>query len=275
MHEIVASLAIVIAIAAAARSTWSPCGQSMLAQITPLAEAGRRQRFARTACWFIVGALVGGLTLGAVTAVTAGFAALVATSELTASTALGIAAACAFASAAVDTRVLGFGPPFFRRQVNEDWLSRYRAWVYGSGFGWQIGVGVATYVMTAAIPLMIVLGILSANPWAALGIGAVFGLARGLAVLLGAPVRTLPALHSFHRRFDATAEPVRQIVIATQLAVAVGSTWAVAPASAAGALTAGTLMLFAWVRYRSSRGTNALTVDRASAPVAPPRRAVA
>ncbi len=213
MHESVASLAVVIAIAAAARSTWSPCGQSMLAQITPLAEAGRRQRFARTACWFIVGALAGGLTLGAATA---GFGALVALSDLTASTALGIAAACAFATAAVAARVLGFGPPFFRRQVNEEWLSRYRAWVYGSGFGWQIGVGVATYVMTAAVPLM----------------------------------------------------------IATQLAVAVGSTWALAPASVAGALTVGTLMLFAWVRWQSSRGTNALTVDRASAPT-PSQRAVA
>jgi hypothetical protein len=272
VHEIVFSLAIVIAVAAAARSTWSPCGQSMLAQITPLAEAGRRQRFGRTACWFIVGALAGGLTLGAVAA---GLAALVATSDLTQSTALGISAACAYVSATVDARVLGFGPPFFRRQVNEDWLTRYRSWLYGSGFGWQIGVGVATYVMTAAIPLTIALGILSASPWAALGIGAIFGLARGLAVLLGAPVRTLPALHSFHRRFDAAAEPVRQFVIAAQLAVAVGATWAVAPTSVAAALTVAALALFAWVRYRSSRGTNALTVDRASAPVAPPRRAVA
>lgn len=272
MHEIVASLAVVIALAAAARSTWSPCGQSMLAQITPLAEAGRRQRFARTACWFILGALVGGLTLGAAIA---GLAALVATTELTATAALAIAAACAIVSATIDARVLGFGPPFFRRQVNEDWLSRYRSWLYGSGFGWQIGVGVATYVMTAAIPLTVALGVLTADPWAALGIGAVFGLARGLAVLLGAPVRTLPALHSFHRRFDAAAEPVRQIVIATQLAVGVGATWAVTSVPVAAAVTVGAFALLAWVRYRASRGTDALTVDRASAPASAQNRAVA
>ena len=65
-----------------------------------------------------------------------------------------------------------FGPPFLRRQVNEDWLTNYRPWVYGGGFGWQIGAGVTTYVMTAAVPLMIMLGALDAKPWAALAIGA-------------------------------------------------------------------------------------------------------
>ena len=83
---------------------------------------------------------------------------------------------------AISARVLGFGPPFLRRQVNEDWLSRYRSWLYGSGFGWQIGVGFTTYIMTAAVPLTIVFAALSASPWAALGIAVVFGLARGLTV---------------------------------------------------------------------------------------------
>ncbi|MEX0664689.1 MAG: hypothetical protein WD598_07945 [Acidimicrobiia bacterium] len=259
MNETIALLGVVIAIAAAARSTWSPCGQSMLSQITPIAEAGRRQRFGRTACWFIGGAVVGGLTLGGLVA---GFAAVVAATDLGQSTALGIVAACAFAGAAVDARILGFGPPFFRRQVNEYWLSTYRAWLYGSGFGWQIGVGFATYIMTAAVPLIIVLAALSASPWAALGIGAVFGLARGLAVLLGAPVRTLPALHSFHRRFDAAGEPVRQVVIAVQLAVAIGTVWAVAPAAVATVVTVGAVAIFAWARYRTS-GADAPMVERA------------
>ena len=67
------------------------------------------------------------------------------------------------AAAAVDAGVLGFRPPFLRRQVNEDWLSNYRSWVYGGGFGWQIGFGVATYVMTAAVPLLIIVGVLGAS----------------------------------------------------------------------------------------------------------------
>jgi hypothetical protein len=272
VHETVVMLGVAIAIAAAARSTWSPCGQSMLSQITPLAEAGRRHRFSRTAWWFILGAVVGGATLGGAAA---GLAALVATGGLGESSALGIAAACALVSAVIDARVLGFGPPFLRRQVNEDWLAMYRSWVYGSGFGWQIGVGVATYVMTAAVPLTIVLGALSASPWAALGIGVVFGLARGLAVLLGAPVRTLPALYSFHRRFDAAAEPVRQVVIGVQLGVAVGAAWAVASTPISAAVSVVALALLAWVRFHPSRDADAPRESRVEAAAASERQAVA
>jgi hypothetical protein len=272
VHEIVAALGVVIAIAAAARSTWSPCGQSMLSQITPIAEAGRRQRFARTACWFILGAVLGGLTLGAVTA---GVAALVATGSISQSTALAIAAGCALASAVIDARVLGFGPPFLRRQVNEDWLSRYRSWLYGSGFGWQIGVGVATYVMTAAVPLTVVFGALTANPWAGAGIGVVFGLARGLAVLLGAPVRTLPSLYSFHRRFDAATEPVREAVIGVELLVAVGAAWAAAPAAAAAVITLIAAALAAWVRMHPIRDAEVPGFSRASVAATHEQQAVA
>ena len=60
----IVTLGVVIALAAAVRSTWSPCGLSMLSQITPVAEAGRHQRFGRTAAWFVAGAVLGGLTLG-------------------------------------------------------------------------------------------------------------------------------------------------------------------------------------------------------------------
>ena len=44
-----------VAVVAAARSTWSPCGVSMLATVTPLAEQGRGHRYRSTATWFIVG----------------------------------------------------------------------------------------------------------------------------------------------------------------------------------------------------------------------------
>ncbi len=138
---------------------------------------------------------------------------------------IALVAGFALAAAAVDTGVLGFRPPFLRRQVNEDWLSNYRSWVYGGGFGWQIGFGVATYVMTAAVPLLIIVGVLGASPWAAVSLAVLFGLVRGLAVLLAAPLRTMPALIAFHRRFEAAAEPVRQLVIALQLVVAVSAAW--------------------------------------------------
>ena len=52
--------------AAAVRSTWSPCGQSMLSQITPFTERARHHRFGVTAGWFVVGSVVGGATLGVI-----------------------------------------------------------------------------------------------------------------------------------------------------------------------------------------------------------------
>ena len=54
--------------------------------------------------------------------------------------------------------------PIHRRQVNERWLDQYRPWVYGAGFGWQIGTGLSTYITTAAVYLMVVLGALTAGP---------------------------------------------------------------------------------------------------------------
>ncbi|MDE3206198.1 MAG: hypothetical protein KGQ66_18475, partial [Acidobacteriota bacterium] len=57
-----------VAVAAAARSTYSPCGLSMMSSITPFGEKARRHRYWATATWFVLGAVVGGATLGAVSA---------------------------------------------------------------------------------------------------------------------------------------------------------------------------------------------------------------
>jgi len=244
------SFGIAVAVIAAARSTWSPCGLSMLSQITPVAEAGRNQRFARTAGWYIAGAVLGGLTLGGAIA---GVAIALGAAGLEQNTAIALIAGCALACAAVDARLFGFGPPFLPRQVNDAWLSKYRPWVYGGGFGWQIGVGMATYVMTAAVPLMIVVGALSANPWAAVAIGAGFGLARGLAVLIGARLRTPAALLAFHRRFDASGEPVRRAVIVAQVALAMIAAWMVTPIAVAVGVSLAAGALLVWTRSRESR----------------------
>jgi len=219
-------LGALVALAAAARSTWSPCGLSMLSQLTPLAEAGRGHRFVRTAGWFIAGATVGGLTLGVVMAVGA---AIVGAFGVTAIAALALTALLALAAAAIDARVFGSGPPWVCRQVDEAWLSQYRPWVYAGGFGWQIGAGVATYVMTAAVPLLIIVGALTGNSAVALTLGGLFGLARGGAVLLGARIRNADALYAAHRRFDAWTAPVRDAVIVVELGVAVAAACAGLP----------------------------------------------
>jgi hypothetical protein len=173
-------------------------------------------------------------------------------------TALALVAIGAFTAAAVDANPFGFGPPFLPRQVNEAWLSKYRAWVYGGGFGWQIGAGVTTYVMTAAGPLMIVVGALSAKAWAAVAIGAAFGLARGLAVLLGARLHTPDALVAFHRRFDAWGEPVRRAVIGMQLAVGVVAAWLVAPIVVACGVTIAAMVVLPWTLGNLGAGREAI-----------------
>jgi hypothetical protein len=222
MSGVILAIGLVLACAAALRSTWSPCGLSMLSQITPIAEAGRGNRFGRTAAWFLAGGIAGGVTLGAVMA--AG-AALARAASLTTNAALITIAGAALATAALDARIFRAHPPFLRRQVNEDWLVNYRSWVYAGGFGWQIGVGVTTYIMTAAVFLLVAVGVVGASPADAVVIGFTFGLLRGLAVLLGAPLRTTIALQTFHRRFEAWGEPVRIAVIAVQLVVAVAAAW--------------------------------------------------
>jgi len=229
MPALLMTLASVVAVAAAVRSTWSPCGLSMLSTITPLSETGRRHRWAVTAAWFIVGAVVGGATLGAAAALLAvGVGAL----DLPGETAAGIAAALAAITIASDLELGGFRLPAHTRQVNESWFDQFRSWVYGGGFGWQIGVGLATYVTTSAVYLMIALAALTASPLAAFAIVTGFGLVRGLAVLLGRRVTSTDRLMALHRRLaDLLPAAQRAIVLvqAAVLAVAVAAAWGPVP----------------------------------------------
>jgi hypothetical protein len=257
MNATIVVLGVVVALAAAVRSTWSPCGQSMLSQLTPVGEASRGSRYRTTAIWFVTGAVVGGAMLGGLMAA---LAAAVSALDASSVVLLGAAAGFAVLAAAVDAGVLGFSPPFLHRQVNEYWLGRYRAWVYGSGFGWQIGTGVTTYIMTAAVFLTIALGALSASPLAAFLIGIFFGLARGLAVLLTARLRTTAELFALHRRFDALADPVRHAVIVVQLLVAVtaiGVAWGVVAGAAAFVVSVVAVAIARGARRRV--GSNAVT----------------
>jgi len=213
LHLAVIAAAYPLALAAAARSTWSPCGLSMLSSITPLGEAGRGRRFRPTAAWFVAGATLGGAMVGGVMAGLAAAVRALGPSPLL----LALLAVLALVlGAAGDLGLLGYRIPLLRRQVNERWLDHYRAWVYGSGFGWQIGTGLTTYVMTTAVFVTIAVGVLSASPLIALSIGAVFGLSRGLAVLLGARVTTPEALMRLHRGFDRLRRPVWLGVVITQ-----------------------------------------------------------
>ena len=49
--------AFVVAAATAVRSTWSPCGLSMLSTITPFGERAKGHSYRATAAWFVFGAV--------------------------------------------------------------------------------------------------------------------------------------------------------------------------------------------------------------------------
>jgi len=210
-------LALPVAAISAIRGVWSPCGLSMLSSITPMTEAGRGNRFNVTAAWFVVGGVLGGLSLGVLAA---GGAVGLAAFDLPMGTRLGLAAAVAVVTAAIDLGVGGVDLPIFKRQVNDAWLRRYRSWAYGAGFGWQIGFGVATYIMTAGVFLTIALAVLTADPVQAVAIGLTFGLVRGSAVFVGRPATTPAALGRVHERLEAANPTARAAAAGIQLVAA-------------------------------------------------------
>jgi hypothetical protein len=220
MTATIAVAGALVALGSAVRSTWSPCGLSMLSTITPLAERGRGRRYRVTAAWFVSGALAGGACLGGIMA---GLAAAVRAAGLSGRSpgVLGVSALVACAVAIVsDTRVFRVQLPVHHRQVNERWLDEFRPWVYGAGFGWQIGTGLATYVMTAGVYLLVVLGALSADPALALVLGCVFGALRGLAVLLGRAIGNPEELRRFHRGFVSWEPLSRRVAVAAEVLAA-------------------------------------------------------
>ncbi len=225
MNGILFAMAIVSTLAAAARSTWSPCGWSMLSTLTPLGEQGRGRNWAATARWFLAGSMIGGVVLGVMMAI---FTTIL--PAMSAGSRLGIAGVLALVGSASDAQLGGFRLPIHRRQVNEDWLDAYRPWVYAGGFGWQIGVGFATFITTAAVYLMVVLAVLTASPAAALALGVAFGLTRGLAVYLGRNLRTPEALRRFHRSFERTGPVSRKLVIGLQVVIGLVALGATVPA---------------------------------------------
>ncbi len=257
--------ACTIALVAALRSTWSPCGLSMLATITPLAEQGRGHRYRTTAWWFVTGSIIGGACLGGVMAL---LAAGVATTHVSASATAAIAAVAFLVTLAADARVGGFRLPVHHRQVNERWLDQFRPWVYGAGFGWQIGSGLATYIKTCAVYLMILLGALTGSPTTAVVVGVVFGLGRGLAVFLGRRITSTAALADFHRRFMAADPIALTVVVACEAVGAVMFSVVAAPWLGATVTALFGLTIVAWsVRRRHRNALRPMATDARSVTV--------
>jgi len=272
MTATVTFLALLVAVAAAVRSTWSPCGLSMLSTITPFGERGRGHRFASTCTWFVVGATAGGLALGGLAAV---LAAAVHVSGATTVAIGAVALAATLVTVVSDTGLAAVRLPVHYRQVNERWLDAYRPWVYGAGFGFQIGCGLATYITTAAVYLTVVLAALTGSPLLAVVVGATFGLVRGLAVGLTHAVRTPSGLLAFHQRFAARRPWADRAVFASLAVSAVVLSVAVGPVPALVvglAVAAGTGAVRVVVQSASTAASEedvAATTSSATSPPAP------
>jgi hypothetical protein len=106
------------------------------------------------------------------------------------------------AAALVGAAVLDALPvrvPGPRRQVNERWRDEYRGWVYGLGYGSQLGLGVTTVVSSAATYVALVAAFLAGDAARGAIILGGFGAVRGLTPLAAAHVRTPDRLLAVHR----------------------------------------------------------------------------
>ena len=176
----------------------------MLSSIHPLGERGRHNRYVLTATAHVVAATTGGALTGAA----AGLSGALITNAVDISTPvrLVLAGAVVLLAALIDSS--RWTAPTSRRQVDERWLTVYRGVVYGAGYGWQLGLGVATIITTAAVHATVLLALLTGSIAGGALVGVVFGLVRGASVLTGARIGDTARLVSFHRRLESSAPAV-------------------------------------------------------------------
>jgi hypothetical protein len=184
----------------------------MLGSITPLGERGRDRVWGRTVLALIVGGALGGAALGA----TAGLVGSVLLQVVHVSDGARLAALGVVLAVTCAMDVAGTVPTS-HRQVNEDWLTLYRDWIYGLGFGFQLGAGVVTIVTTAAIFALIAAAAATGTMVAGATVGAAFGALRASTVLFSLRVNepaNLADLQDVLERWERPAKVATPIVLA-------------------------------------------------------------
>jgi hypothetical protein len=175
-----------------------------------------------TVLWYVAGSVAGGagigLAMGAVGSAAQGPV------GVSARIAVGVLALVIAFGVVLDLGVLGARLPTVRRQVNEEWLHRYRGWVYGLGFGVQLGVGFSTVVEISAVYGAFAAALLSGSARTGLLIGGTFGLTRAGTILSVATVRrtdNLVTVDALLRRWDGAARGLAVALETILLAAAV------------------------------------------------------
>jgi hypothetical protein len=196
----------------------------MLSSISPLGERARGSRWWLTTTAYLAGSLVGGLAVGGLAA---SLGSLVPVGWRSSPTAQVLLAVLLLSGLALDLGVGGMALPSWRRQVDELWLSRYRGWVYGVGFGAQLGFGLVTIITSATTYAVVLLAAWSGHLGAGLALGGTFGLVRALPSLGLRRVTDRGALHRVFERVERWAKPVE---IIARVALAAAATTLVATA---------------------------------------------
>lgn len=193
----------------------------MLHSITPLGERSRDRNWHITATTYMVGSVTGGVLLGSLLggaggvvigedATTAMYVAVF--SVLLVSVAVG---------AAMDTGWSGMRLPSPRRQVDQSWLRQYRGGICGLGYGFQLGVGISTVVVSSAIYLAVLVALLSASPVFGGAMLGTFGLVKASTILLVRHVTEPGHFCSLERQFASAEKPAARVARWLQGAAAI------------------------------------------------------
>ncbi len=179
----------------------------MLSSIHPFGERSRSNSFGLTATAHIIGSTVGGLALGAI----AGFIGLVISFVFDPGSAFRTTVVLLAALVAVVVEATGRERllPSRTRQVDENWIQTYRGWVYGGGWGVELGFGVSTIITTSLVHLLVVAMVLADSAVGSLLLGATFGFTRGATILTVVRVDSPEQLRRFHQGLARTAGAFR------------------------------------------------------------------
>lgn len=194
----------------------------MLTSITPLGERGRGFRWGVTLGFMLLGSGLGAAAVGVLLGLL-GDATVGSASGAGAEWRLYLLAALLGAAFFVEAGIAGLSVPTIRRQVDERWLNAYRGWVYGFGFGVQLGAGVVTIVSTASVYVTFAACWLAGAPLPGLLIGAVFGAARAAPLFGARRVRDPGALQELGQRLVRWARPVSRAALAGELTLALAA----------------------------------------------------
>jgi hypothetical protein len=167
----------VVAVAAGATGTWSPCGFSMIETI-----GGPARRVGASCAAFAAGALAGGAaTFGLVAVAGHGLHALGGRALVLAALALAISAALA------ELRGAAIAPQI-RRQVPERWRRTLPLPLASGLYGVLLGLGFTTFVLTFAVWALAAVTFALGRPELGLVVGLAFGAGRALPIVTLAPL---------------------------------------------------------------------------------------